>query len=38
MAILDKVVDKLAYLNYLELLEKYTRYSSLVDLLILGLL
>ena len=36
-AILDKAVDRLAYLSYLELTERYIRYNSLVDLPILGL-
>jgi len=35
-AILDRVADRLAYLSYLELIERYIRYNSLVDLPILG--
>jgi len=34
--ILDKAADKLAYLSCLELIERYIRYSSLVDLPTLG--
>ena len=36
-AILDKVVNKLAYLSYLGSTERYIKYSYLVDLLTLEL-
>ena len=35
--ILDKIVNGLAHLSYLELIKRYIKYSSLVDLPILEL-